>query len=177
MSLPRVDAAFETCEKHLVETGALNTEVDSILTSYLCTVIYAAMEQEARRIVAERAAQGTSDQYAARFVRAAVTRLVRSIKVSELAGAVGIFDPGCKVAFHDGIDSEMAAAWDNILLNRHGVAHEDGQDDDEDSAVSHMTFRELQGQYQLALQVLDALAGSVAWPLVGAADSVGAPDQ
>jgi hypothetical protein len=160
MSLVRVEAAFETCERHLTETGSLNSEIDAILTSYLCATIYAAMESETQAIVAERAAKRADDPHAANFAKTAARRLVRSIKIGELAGLAGHFDDSCKAAFQKAVDGQTQAAWDNIMLNRHGVTHD--EDEGAGSAISHLTFQELKSKYADAMKVLDALRDAIA---------------
>jgi hypothetical protein len=157
MSLARVDAALEDCEHHLETTGTFGTEIEPILTVYLSTVMYAAFEAEVRRILAARVASiAEQDRHVGNFATYASTRLVRSIKIGELAGAAGWFHEDCKVRFHEALDDEAHAAWDNIANNRHGVAHED-----DSAVVSNMTFRELKEAYPKALAVLASLGRSI----------------
>ena len=97
------------------------------------------------------------DRHVGNFASYASVRLVRSIKIGDLAGAAAWFHADCKARFHDGLGDEARAAWDNIVTNRHGVAHED-----DSSVVSNMTFRELREAYPKALTVLECLEGSIA---------------
>jgi hypothetical protein len=159
MSLPRADATLEVCDKHLTDTTSHNTEVDAILTAYASAVIYAVFEAEAREIVAKRAAHPGTDKHQASFARTAAKRLMRSIKIGELAGAVALFDASCKQLFHDELDEESKLAWDTICGNRHGIAHEDG--DETGSAISNFTFNELAAMYPKAVKVLDALSAAI----------------
>ncbi len=161
MTLPRVDAALETCERHLVSTRSINTEVEAILTSYVSAVAYSAFESQARTIVANRAARETVDEHLANFARTAATRLMRSIRIGELAGAAAWFHGDCKDRFHSMLDPEAKAAWDNIINNRHNVAHED--EDAMGSAISNLTFSELKSMYPKALTVLDCLRLAIAY--------------
>ena len=163
MSLPRAEDALESCERHLTATNSHNTEVDAILTAYASAVIYAVFEAEARSVVATRAAHPGSDNHLVSFSRTAAKRIMRSIKISELAGTAGLFDPSCKQRFHDALDDESKLAWDTICANRHGVAHEDG--DETGSAISNFTFRQLSAMYPSAVKVLDALRESLAPPV------------
>ena len=158
MNLTRVDAALEDCEHHLETTGTLGTEIEPILTVYVSAVIYAAFEAEVRRTLAARVASiAEGDRHVGNFATYASARLVRSIKIGELAGAAAWFHEDCKVRFHNALDDEAHAAWDNIVNNRHGVAHED-----DSTVVSNMTFRELKEAYPKALTVLECLTGSIA---------------
>jgi hypothetical protein len=163
MSLPRADAALEVCERHLTLTGSHNTEIDAILAAYASAVIYAVFEAEARAIVASRAAHPGSDKHTVSFSRTAAKRLMRSIKIGDLAGTAAFFDPSCKQRFHDALDDEIRQAWDSICGNRHGVAHEDG-DETETTTISNLTFAELATLYPKALTVLDALREAIQPP-------------
>jgi hypothetical protein len=160
MKLPRADAALETCEQHLSSTGSYNTEVDAILTSYASAVIYATFEAEARAIVAARACHPGDDKHIVSFTRTAVRRLMRSIKVGELAGIAALFDTSCKERFLVELDSEAQSAWDTICGNRHGLAHEEG--DDAEPAVSNFAFTELITLYPKAVTVLECFKKAIA---------------
>ncbi len=157
MNLTRVVAAFEDCEHHLETTGTFGTEIEPILTVYVSAVIYATFEAEVKRMLAARVASTAErDRHVGNFATYASARLVRSIKIGELAGAAAWFHEDCKVRFRDALDDEAHAAWDNIVNNRHGVAHED-----ESTVVSNMTFRELKEAYPKALTVLECFDGSI----------------
>ncbi len=158
MNLTRVDAAFEDCERHLETTNAFGTEIEPILTVYVSAVIYAALEAEVRRTLAARVASiAEHDRHVGNFATYASVRLVRSIKIGKLTEAAAWFHEDCKTRFQAALDDEAHAAWDNIVNNRHGVAHED-----DSSVVSNMTFRELKEAYPKALTVLECLGRSVA---------------
>ncbi len=124
MNIPRVDDAFEMCERHLTATESYGTQIEAVLTSYVSAVIYSAFEAQARSIIASRAAGNGSDGHLESFARTAAVRLIRSIKISELAGAAALFHPDCKRRFKEALADEVANAWDTIISNRHGLAHE-----------------------------------------------------
>lgn len=159
MSLTRVDAAFETCEQHLRATNSFGTEVEAILTSYVTALTYAAFEVEVKRIIAQRGAGDGKDSGAKSFSTYAASRLLRSIKVSELAGAAGWFDPVYKRRFGELLPREAIDAWDTIIANRHGFAHD--ADGTVEAVVSNLTFRELQLLYPRALEVLATLESAI----------------
>lgn len=161
MNLPRADAALEASAKHLDDTRSRNTEIDAILTAYVSAVIYASFERKAREIVAARAQGDGTDPHLVAFARTASQRLMRSIKIGDLAGAAGFFHPDCKARFRDLLDDQAAAAWDSIINNRHDVAHED----DAAQVVSTLTFRELEALYPVALSVLENLEQAIAKPV------------
>jgi hypothetical protein len=154
--LVRVDEALEECERHLTDTGTFGSQVEAILTAYCCSVAYAEFEKQVRRIVSDRGAGSGGDPHVASFVDWSATRLIRSIKISELAGIAARFHPDCKSEFHRLLDAQAQTAWDNILENRHDVAHS------QTSAISNLTFNELKSTYPLALTVLDHLAACIA---------------
>lgn len=160
MSLPRADAALETCEKHLDETGSYGTEVEAILTAYASAVIYACLEAEARSIVAARACHPGTDPHVTNFTRIAATRLMRSVKIGELSGAAAFFHPDCKTRFNDQRDGEASNAWDTILSNRQIVAHE--EEGARTVAISNLTFKELKDLYPKALTILDCFRAALA---------------
>jgi hypothetical protein len=161
MKLQRVDAAVELCERHLAATNSHGTEVEAILTAYVSSIAYAEFESSARRIITERAASADeTDDHLAAFARTAAVRLVRSIKLSELSGAAAWFDPNCKAQFLTELGDEAKQAWNSIILNRHGVAH-NGDSAPSDTLISSLTFNEFKGLYPKALTVLEALRKSI----------------
>lgn len=158
MNLMRVDAALEDCERHLETTKSHGTEIEAILTVYVSSVIYAAFEAQVRKTLAARVVAAVKeDAHVGNFATYASVRLIRSIKIGDLAGAAGWFHEDCKARFHAALDGESHAAWDNIVSNRHAAAHED-----DSPVVSNMTFRELREAYSKAMTVLDCLGASIA---------------
>jgi len=158
MRIEQVEAVFEECERHLDHTNSYNTEVEAILTSYVSSVIYSSFEKKARAIVAERGAGDGSDPHLANFTKVAATRLMRSIKIGEIAGIAGLFHQDCKDRFHGALSAEEKSAWDSIIINRTNFAHEG---DDPGLTVSNLTFKELKRLYPYALKVLEALEAAL----------------
>lgn len=159
MNLPRADAALETCAKHLDASDAYGTEIEAILAAYTSAVIYSCFEGKAREIVAARAAGPGTDPRLISFARAASTRLMRSIKIGDLAGAAALFHADCKHGFHERRESEASNAWDTIVSNRHGLAHE--EDDPGGVVVSNLTLRELKELYPKALTILECFRDAI----------------
>lgn len=154
MSYPRVDAALETCGRHVAGAGP-PPEVDVVLAQHVASVGYAEFEGRVRELIGARCSRDT-DAAVASFVKVAAVRLVRSIKISELAGALGWFSPEAKGAFSEALDDdpEAAAAWDNILTGRHTLAHEQG-------ATPSLTFRDVKRDIERAKRVVDAFADAL----------------
>ena len=145
---------METCERHLIVTQSAGTEIEAILTSYVSAVIYATFEANAKEAVAHRGGGTASDASLAAFATVASSRLIRSIKVSDLAGFAAIFSVDCRDRFRANITDEEINAWDSIIQNRHGIAHESS--DGRQATVSNLTFAELKDLYAKALRVLDS---------------------
>jgi hypothetical protein len=143
------------------------------LTAYVSAVAYSALESQARSIVADRAAREAGDEHLSNFSRTAAARLMRSIKISELAGVAAWFHKDCKDRFTATIDSEAKAAWESIINNRHGVAHEN--EDGMGSAISNLTFSEFKDMYPKALTVLDCLRSAIAYEEVQHKSELTAP--
>ncbi|WP_125735416.1 HEPN domain-containing protein [Amycolatopsis sp. WAC 04197] len=162
MKIPRVDTTFADCGDHLEEARAHGTEIEAILTRYVCAVIYGAFERELRKIVKARGEGDGSDRQLNNFVEFAATRLIRSIKISEIAGIAGHFSADCKKAFQANLDHEAAAAWDVLINNRHDVAHDNTSASGE--TVSTITFDEAKTLYSKALTVLDTFSDSIKKP-------------
>ena len=152
MNFNRSDDALRICRGHLASLAAADPLIEAILTAYASAAIYSEFEAAARAIVAERSVRPGSDKHLIAFGRVAANRLIRSIKISELSGIAGHFHSDCKEAFQDAVEAETAAAWDSILNNRHGVAHEN----DANAPISNLTLVELQDHFERAKGVLRA---------------------
>lgn len=149
MKFPRVDEAFKACAEHLDSTGTRNTEIESHLVNNLLSIIYAEYEQEIRRLVMERGAKN-ADVHSRAFMEHAALRLVRSIKLRDLSGTLKRFHTAFSDQFKSEVENTPAStAYNNILTNRHSVAHARG---------SNMTFRELGPTYTASLDILRAFA-------------------
>jgi len=163
MTFHRVEFVLELCREHLDKTGTRNTPIDSILAAYACAVIYAAFEQRIGHLILERATVETEDPETHSFARVTVKRLIRSITVSELAGLASHFSSGCKERFRKKCTANGNAAWDAIVSNRHGLAHED-EDEGEHAQLSTLTFADVERNFGDAVAVLAAFESALAPP-------------
>ncbi|MGH3712415.1 MAG: hypothetical protein ACRDT4_02985 [Micromonosporaceae bacterium] len=152
MSLVRVTDALEQCRRHIEAAGVPDPQIEAILTAYVSAVAYAGFEAEVRSIVSLRAHSARQDDREIAFGQYAAVRLVRSIRVSDLTGLAAAFHPDCRDAFRARLNPEEQSAWDSIINNRHGLAHEER---DPSSRISNLTFAELEDLYPRALNVLD----------------------
>jgi ribosome maturation protein Sdo1 len=156
--IDRVNDALEQCRLHLDSTSPADPQIEAILTAYVSSVIYASFEAELRVIVATRAHSSLSDERETRFGNYAAGRLVRSIRISEISGLAGAFHPNCKELFKDTLNAEQQSAWDSIINNRHGLAHEG---EAPTSIISNLTFAELELLYPKAITVLDVFRTAI----------------
>lgn len=154
MEFRRVDAARETCGKHLTD-AAPGPAIDVILAQHVAAVAYSEFEASVRATVHRRCAT-TGDQPVAAFVEIAATRLIRSIKVEELTGILGWFGDETKEQFKSAMrdDPEAVAAWHNILIGRHGLAHEDESGDR--TGTPSLTFNDVDRDIDRAKRVVVA---------------------
>lgn len=95
------------------------------------------------------------------FVRAAVSRVVRSIKCHEIAGILGWFGEDCKTGFQKAVNNTPAqAAYDNIIVNRQHVAHAGG---------TNMTLAEVEKAFADSPEVLEEVEIALGLKKVGGA--------
>jgi hypothetical protein len=152
MKFPQSDNAIAVCKDHLDRTGARGTEIESYLVGYLLVSICSEYEIRLRRILEVRATK-VADRHVCSFVTHALGKIVRSIKVSEIAGTLGGFGLDYKKGFHDIIDGTTAhTAYDNIMTNRHSVAHKTG---------TNITFSELEAAFKESNEIITAIAKAV----------------
>lgn len=126
--------------------------LESVVVNYLLTVVYSDLEQAIRAELADQSAGG-SDPRTNAFVAVALSRIVRSIKCSEIAGVLGLFDEACKRHFQQLVnDTPAQVAYDRIVTGRHEQAHSLGSD---------MTLADFKGDLQHCQTVLDAVAAAI----------------
>jgi hypothetical protein len=154
MDCPRADAAIEACDVHLLRSGA-DPEIEAILAQHIASVAYAEFEAKIRAIVTGRCDRH-GDPPLASFAGIASRRLIRSIKVTELAGALGWFGDAQKSSFQDAVanDQEAVAAWGNVVTGRHSLAHEQ-------PSPPSLTLGDLKRDVDRAKRVLDAFADAL----------------
>lgn len=151
MDCPRADAAIETCDGHMTRSGA-DPEVEVILAQHVASVAYAEFEAKIRRMVTDRCSKH-DDVPLASFVGVASTKLIRSIKVTELSGALAWFGEAHKSEFREAVahDEEAVAAWNNVVTGRHGLAHEQ-------PSTPTLTLGDVKRDVERAKRILDAFA-------------------
>lgn len=147
MRLARIDQTLEECDRHLVSTGAQGTEIESLLTRSLLVLMCSEFEQKIEAIIQEKCAS-IGDSSLQEFFGSCVDAVFRSVKSSEMAGLLNRFGGGYKETFKNKTDANPVAVtfYNNIVTNRHGVAHSDG---------GNVTFLEVKRFYEEGHVVLD----------------------
>lgn len=153
MLIPKIDYVIEQCLNHLSTTETLGSPVESYLTRYLNIIIYAAFEDEIKKIIVRTIGEKYNDPILSNYLNNSLNKLCRSIKSSEIAGLLGYFSPEIKERFTESIKIEnVEIAFNNIVISRHKIAHEEG---------INLTMQELISHYHTAHILLDAIVESL----------------
>jgi len=147
MKLIRVDQTIDKCGEHLSNSSAYGTEIESLLTQSLLVIMCAEFEQQIEKIIQEKHAH-ISDKSIKDFIGSCVGAVFRSVKSGEISGLLNRFGSCYKEAFKKRTEENERAItyYNNIIVNRHGVAHSDG---------SKITFRDAVQFYEEGHIVLD----------------------
>jgi hypothetical protein len=122
MKFTRIERAIKQCKDHLRDTQTENTEIASLLASFLVGFISAEFEQRVRDLIEARAGR-SKDLYMTRFVKRASERLVRGPKIEQLTTILQLFDDKCPRNFHQNSGDSAQAAYNNIIEGRHAFVH------------------------------------------------------
>ena len=137
------------CEQHLDATGKRNTEAETYFVRYLLVRVCAEYERRIRALVQSRCTR-TNDKYLLNFAQSRAVEVTRRFNVSDIAGMLRDFGEDYKQSFSNAVNGQPCnAAWDNIYINRHTVAHGNG-------AVM-MTLGEFKNAYKDSVAVIDEL--------------------
>jgi hypothetical protein len=120
MKFTRIEDALTNTKNHLDSTNSRNTEIESYLVGYLIVLVIAEYEVLLEKII-ERRADRIQDSHVQSFVKVAVDKLTRSIKIGEVSGLLGHFGGTYKKSFQDAnLKAPKAVTYyDNIMENRH----------------------------------------------------------
>ena len=150
MRIPRIDQALEKCQSHL-SSGTIEVEIESLLTRSLLILIYAEFERAIKNLIKKRCSS-IADDSVKNFAVGCTDRVFRGLRIDEMAGLLGQFDKSCKETFTHRLDQKTKDMYNNVLNNRHQVAHGKG---------SAVTFREVKQYYEHAHVVLDCFRESL----------------
>lgn len=123
--LVRTRSFLDACHAHIDQAAAEGTEVEAFLAQYLLVTLCAEMQEEMYRVIETRARACGDDELCC-FTLSAAKRILRSVRVSELAGFVGHFGPQRKQRFTEGLDERVMLQYDSAVESRHSVAHRGG---------------------------------------------------
>ena len=154
MRITRVDHAIERCQEHLNNTGAFGTEIENLLTQSLLVLICSEFEQKIERLIQDRCSH-IPDEALKEFVGSCVGAVFRSVKSSEISGLLNRFGGEYKERFKDRVDANPRTVtyWNNIVINRHGIAHAEG---------TNTTFNDAKLFYENGHEVLDWVKDTLA---------------
>ena len=148
MRLDRVELVIEVCEQHLTSTSSFGSAIEAYLTQQLIVTICAEIEQAIEDIIIKRARDMCGAEFES-FVESCLGAVFRSIGSSEIAGLLNRFGADRKAQFLSLVDDRAKTAYDNIVINRHRIAHKSG---------SNLTFNEAVDSYRIGLSVIDTAA-------------------
>jgi hypothetical protein len=148
-----IQNVIKVCETHLAKSNLRGSEIESYLTRYLLVLICGDYENRIKRMILERVKRA-NDLDLASFVEKTYHKSYRGLKISDIRGNIlERFSERHVAAFDQKIklNDDPAIKYQNIVLNRHAIAH--GQ-------AANMTFDELVQSYKIAEKVL-VLLGEV----------------
>lgn len=153
MKIPKIDEILDSCDRHLVDTSASGTEIESLLTRAVLVLTCSVFEEKIELMIARRADR-LNDPAMSAFFRSCVSAVFRSTMSSELAGLMNRFGPDFKRRFLERMQGHDRAVtfYNNIITNRHGVAH---------TQSITVTLRELRQFYEEGHIVLDFLEETI----------------
>lgn len=149
--LLRTNAAIEDCERHLEDSAATGTEIESYLTQHILVLLCADMQQEIYQIAEERS-RTANDVDLVSYVSLSCRRILRSVRKDEIATFVGMFGVEAKARLNELVEDSEVALYNNAVSNRHDIAHRSG---------AQITFRELKATAIVAEKLLDAVEKSI----------------
>ncbi len=159
MDFPRIEQALKISDEHLSSltvSDATKAEIESYFVSALTLLIISEYEQLIESIFGQRA-DLCSDPYACSFIKVSLVRRFRSPDLEKLTKALGHFGNDYRDNFSSKvINTDLHAAWDNIMRARQAIVHKSG--------TLNLTFSELTNSYKKTKEVLEALRTSMGLP-------------
>lgn len=147
MQIPRIEQVLKKCEKHLSSTSMFGTEIENLLTQTILVIMCSEFEQKIKTITEEKCSPIT-DKSLRDLCVGTVFRGVKSSGIADLLNCFGVdYKERFKQKSMENKDNEVAVTYyNNIVVNRHGVAHSSG---------TIMTFKEAKEFYEKGHVVLD----------------------
>ena len=143
MNIKEIDQALED-----IQDFSGNERIKNLLTQALLILICAQFEKEITNFLTQRCAS-VSDKAVKSYINDHIQRsALRSLKVTELSGLLGKFDPSYKEIFRQSIreNGQAETTYNSILTNRNSVAHGGG---------TSATFEDVKMYYKESHVILD----------------------
>ena len=149
MKLDRVEMTIEVCQEHLKNsTSSFRPQIENFLTQHLLIITCAEIEKAIKEMIIAQARDRCSDDFQT-FIQSCLNATFRGMQSSEIAGLLKRFGTARKQRFLELVDKRASAKYDNIVVNRHNIAHGSG---------SNLTFREAVEFYSRGLSVIESLS-------------------
>lgn len=153
MEFLRIDAALDTCAKHLASLNETDAAVTVELESHLVAAMTVLIVSEYETFIKSKFGQRgdrCGDPHVANYVRSQLARRFRSPDLGKVNEVLGCFGQDYRDTFFRDVENTPEhAAWDNIMRARHFIVHRQG--------TMNLTFRELRDSYDRTKVVLERL--------------------
>ncbi len=156
MPFQRIEDALNICEQHLGAVSDENPgrpEVESYLLAGVVLLIVSEYEELLESIFAERALE-CKDKQVANYIKGAISQKFRSPDFSKITETLNRFDEEYKKSFLREVENtEIHAAWDNLMKARHFFVHKKG--------TLNLTLHELQETYPKTKSMFEKVRSSL----------------
>lgn len=128
MAFEEIDYTIKKCENLLSIDDMGDPEIEIFLTSYLLLITYSNFENNIRNSVISYLCKKYDDINLENYINYCTERIVRSIKIGDIAGLLGYINPKLKEKFtnYQKNNQKIVSSYDSIINNRHNVAHKNG---------------------------------------------------
>ena len=151
MILTRTRAAYADCAEHLHATASLGSPIESYLTQHLLVLLCAEVQSKLYDVVEERS-KLLADRSAQNYINDSVRRILRSVRKSDIANLLGMFDVRCRNALNETVDDTEVTMYNNAVGTRHDIAHRVG---------TQVSFREFPDAMHCAERLLAAFEQAI----------------
>lgn len=138
---------IDTCEMHLTESCCKGTEIEYYLTQHILIVFCAEMQNEIYSAV-EKKGKVTNRCEIESFLKAASSKILRSVQKTDISQFIGFFGQEVKDKFNAEINDKSSTIYNNAVKKRHDVAHKQG---------SQISFQELKEAVRAGAEILNAV--------------------
>lgn len=143
---------FELCEKHLDDTNSNNTEIENIFVKHLLILICAERENKIKKVF-EKKIEDSTNSISNRLASFLIKNTFKDINYGTISGYIRNFGDEKRERLDSKRDDRIVTSWNNIINNRHIVAH--GLD------TIQLTFHELKEEFERSENVLIWIADAL----------------